>query len=603
MRRRPMDDGGEDARRIVEVSTMAGGTPPTDSRFSPGESDSDSSENLSTLQGLFVLVQIMAESTNEDHIVRLAGSSIPSLGPFRLLGIHLRESGWCELSDGCPPRTARAEVESQLAGVTGSRGPVVVPGHGEVWAYAMRSLRGLVGHLAVAADSEPTPWAHFLLATLAQQTGIAVTNARIHASERARAVELRTSNAALATTVSALERSTAIHEQLTRVAVAGEGERGIAEALHELTGWPVAIEDRHGNLRAWAGPGRPDPYPKEPRSVREGLIRKARRASRPIYETNRLLTIASPRHDVVGVIVLVGVPPDEAERAHTALEHGSTVLAMELARLQAVAETELRLGRDLVEDLLANTNEWAALNRAQALGYDLRRRHRVAVVVEEQPHRRDPDIRFQAVRRAARDSAVGTLLVPRGEAVVVLSHTEQAWDAFHRRLRRELGQDAFVGVGGPCDELRDFPRSHREALLALRMRATGGRGRRTIFYERLGTYRLLAEVGEPSVIDRFVEEWIGALVAYDSDHGAELVATLTAYLGCGGNYDATAAALFVHRNTLKYRLRRIREIANLNLKDPDTLFNLQLATRALAARRALDAPEGEVASRTREISE
>jgi hypothetical protein len=70
------------------------------------------------------------------------------------------------------------------------------------------------------------------------------------------------------------------------------------------------------------------------------------------------------------------------------------------------------------------------------------------------------------------------------------------------------------------------------------------------------------------------------------------VNNISTFLECRGNYDATAAALFVHRNTLKYRLRRIKEISSHDLKDPDTLFNLQLATRALSTRRALDLVEG-----------
>jgi DNA-binding PucR family transcriptional regulator len=106
----------------------------------------------------------------------------------------------------------------------------------------------------------------------------------------------------------------------------------------------------------------------------------------------------------------------------------------------------------------------------------------------------------------------------------------------------------------------------------------------------------LAEVGELSAIDRFVEEWIGVLVAYDTKQGADLVSTLSSFLECRGNYDAAAAALSVHRNTLKYRLRRIREISGHDLKDADTLFNLQLAARAWATRRALATQTGEVAS-------
>jgi DNA-binding PucR family transcriptional regulator len=55
---------------------------------------------------------------------------------------------------------------------------------------------------------------------------------------------------------------------------------------------------------------------------------------------------------------------------------------------------------------------------------------------------------------------------------------------------------------------------------------------------------------------------------------------LRTYLERGGSYDATAAALSMHRSTLKYRLQRIKEISGHDLSDADTRFNLQLATRA-----------------------
>jgi len=65
------------------------------------------------------------------------------------------------------------------------------------------------------------------------------------------------------------------------------------------------------------------------------------------------------------------------------------------------------------------------------------------------------------------------------------------------------------------------------------------------------------------------------------------VQTLTQYLEHGGNYDATAAELSVHKSTLKYRLQRIRELTGLELNDPDVHFNLQLATRAWGTLQAL----------------
>ncbi|WP_141279097.1 helix-turn-helix domain-containing protein [Pseudonocardia hydrocarbonoxydans] len=54
----------------------------------------------------------------------------------------------------------------------------------------------------------------------------------------------------------------------------------------------------------------------------------------------------------------------------------------------------------------------------------------------------------------------------------------------------------------------------------------------------------------------------------------------TGPIWCGGNYDATARALVIHRSTLRYRLRRIREISDLDIGEVNVRLNLHIATRA-----------------------
>jgi DNA-binding PucR family transcriptional regulator len=87
----------------------------------------------------------------------------------------------------------------------------------------------------------------------------------------------------------------------------------------------------------------------------------------------------------------------------------------------------------------------------------------------------------------------------------------------------------------------------------------------------------ISDLGE---VERFVQRWLGKLLEYDAQRGSELVRTLSHHLEHGGNYELTAKSLIVHRNTLKYRLQRIRQIGQLDLGDPETWFNLHLATRA-----------------------
>ncbi|KWX01058.1 CdaR family transcriptional regulator [Carbonactinospora thermoautotrophica] len=553
----------------------------------PPASDTVLRDQLSSLRGLLMLSMLMTASGDERQILHLATTSVPSFGHCHVEGVYLVDGQWQETVPSPTRAEVRAALEAQLKTLGRTGGQVTIPGEAWGWALPLRSLAGDLGYLVVAADDEPPPAEQFLLQALAQQAGVALANARLHAKERATAEELRAANAALAETVRALERAIRIHDRFTRVVVAGEGQEGIATALHELTGFPVAVEDRYGNLRAWAGPNRPEPYPKDPPARREQMMRRALREGRPIREGGRLLAVANPRDDVLGVLALVDPARAAGEQEQIALEYGATVLAMELARLRSMAETELRLRRDLVEELLSGTDEESALARAHALGYDLERRHRV-IVVEGRARIQDRDVFFHAVRRAARTTGVGSLLVARGDTVVVLSDTDVPWERFRTAVLTELGGGRCrLGIGGPCDRPAEFPRSYREALLALKMQRTARGNDRAISYEDLGVYRILGEVNDPAAVERFVRQWLGALLDYDERKHSELVTTLSQYLESGGNYDATAAALAVHRSTLKYRLQRIREISGHDLADPDTRFNLQLATRAWRTLHAL----------------
>jgi DNA-binding PucR family transcriptional regulator len=546
-------------------------------------------EQLSNLQGLLMLSMLMTESDDEEQILHLAVTALPSFGRCHLEGVYLIDAGWRLTVEPCTRAEIRGEIEEQLKMLGRDGGALTIPEEAWAWALPLGALRGHRGYYIVGAAAEPSQEERFLLQVLAQQTGVALANARLHASERAAAEELRAANTALAQTVAALERKTQIHIRFTRVAVAGEGEEGIAAALHELTGFSVAIEDRYGNLRAWAGPNRPEPYPKDPPARREQLLRRVLREGRLVREGGRLLAVASPRHDVLGVLALIDPAGKAGHEEQIALEHGATVLAMELAHLQSMAEAELRLRRDLVEELLAGTDEEGALARARALGHDLQRPHRV-VVVEGRGRTRSEETFFHVVRRQARDIGAGSLLVSRGGTVIILADAELPWNRMRQAIITELGGGRCrIGVGSPCERPGDFPRSYREALVALKMQQTARGEDRVTCYDDLGVYRILSEVQDPAAVESFVRQWLGPLLDYDAHKQSELVLTLCRYLKCGGSYDATAAALSVHRSTLKYRLQRIREISGRDLHDPDTQFNLQLATRAWQTLQALRA--------------
>jgi hypothetical protein len=478
---------------------------------------------------LLALSVALAECDDPADVLRTAADAIPALGRARLQGFHL----------------VGEDVPADLEALGEAGGAVGVPGATWAWAYPLRDL----GHLVVSAAEEPPPGERYLLRVLAQQAGAALAATRRETGQRADAARLRTANAALAQKVAELERRIGSCERLS--AAAAGGPRAVADALHEITGYPVVIEDRHGNLRTWAGPGRPARYPKQDRAT-------LRREPGPVWRDGRLITPAGPHGSALALIDPDGTAGG-GERA--ALEYAAAVLSPQMAERHSLAEAELRLGRDLVGELLGGADEETVLAHAEALGYDLERPHRVVVVDGS------GDDLLDAVRHAARDLGVGSLATTRHGQVVLLSDADTGWRRLHDAVRRR------VGVGGSCAGPSGLPRSYREARLALDLRRGG-----VIEFDRLGVYRLLAEI--PTAVERFVREWLGPLIDYDAERRSQLVATLSSYLECGRRYRETTAALAIHRSTLKYRLRRVSELSGRDLADPDTCFNLQLATRA-----------------------
>jgi sugar diacid utilization regulator len=540
-------------------------------------------ERLGEFRALMVISLLMTESVSEDQILELAASSAPGLGSWRIEGYGFTDGTWRPGIDHGSP--APSGLAAQLAAL-GSGGPVELPGRGWAWAYPLRGVNGPLGHLIASCEQEPPAEKRFLIKVIAQQTGVAISNARLHAKERATAAELAAANAALADSVTSLQRSMDIHERLTSVAVSGEGQPGIAKALHELTGMPVAIEDRYGNLSAWAGPVQPDPYPKESFAKREHLLRRLMLARKPIRDGERLILLVSPRPDLIGILALID-PLRTADGADlVALEHGATVLSMELARLRSIADTELRLRRDLVHDLLAGTDDESAQARGDALDYDLRRPHRV-VLVEGKGRPRAPDSLLSAVRRAMRQAQHAALFETWPDSIAIVTAGQTDWEKLRRTIMSDVDGQCHIGVGGACARPSELPRSLREAGLALRLQKTLLPGNKACEYPKLGIFRMLAAIPDLGDVDEFVREWLGSLLDYDARKRADLVHTLTQYLEHGGNYDATAAQLSVHKSTLKYRLQRIRELTGLELNDPDVHFNLQLATRAWGTLQAL----------------
>jgi hypothetical protein len=453
------------------------------------------------------------------------------------------------------------------------------------WAFPLSHRRVINGCLVVSAPIAPSKDQTLLLTILAQQTGAALGRAAMHARDSGNAAQLTKSNAdlkvanrELGTTVTRLQGQTKVHKVLSTALAAGTGEQGIADALNQLTGHSVAIEDRFGNLRCWAGPGLPHPYPKQGADQRELVLHQLAAQNGRARIGRRVLTLVQPRAEILGVLALNDSDDTVTEDNLFAVDYGATVLALELSHQRTIAVIELNLRRDLVDDLLAGTDRDGAYARADALNHDLRGPHYVVVV---QSTSRTENNLTTAAGRAATALHLTYLQGRHAGLVVLLTDGRPDPHALHHAISRIVGRTTcVVGIGSRCLVPDDFPRSFMEArrALAIRLRSVNPEG--VAAFDELGFYRLIDAAHSGGEVESFVREWLGALLDYDDSKNSDLVMTLSDYLECGGNYDESAAALHIHRSTLRYRLARIAELTGHDLRNVDTRFNLHAATRA-----------------------
>jgi len=138
-----------------------------------------------------------------------------------------------------------------------------------------------------------------------------------------------------------------------------------------------------------------------------------------------------------------------------------------------------------------------------------------------------------------------------------------------------------VGLSGPCRGIPAFSSGLEEARIAAEIGALIGGGAGLFTYEGLGPYRY-AMFSDESVRDPH-QERLERLVEYERRRGTELLGTLEAFLDARGNAVRTSRRLYIHPNTLRQRLQRIKRVAGLDLDREDWL-SLAIAVKVVKLR-------------------
>jgi purine catabolism regulator len=415
------------------------------------------------------------------------------------------------------------------------------------------------------------------------------------------------------------QRVQEIYERLLATLIEDRGLELISDIVAEVTGKSVYLLDEH--FQPTVQTGGDDRTAEALADVRrrywEGLLGNVSErliVLRPVDQepTAVALRPLTLRGAVEGYLAMVGPVDEFGDFDHQVADRAASVLAIELAKQSAVVEARLRLQGDFLSDLLDNPTspDDALVDRARRLGYDLSRPHLVFVLRPRGPENGNGTLptsvlrshqRFvDATRRRLVVADVTTLLRELDGSVQVLMPCPADVDpvdvdaglTWVERLRASLEESltpdlvsVVAGVGRtPGPETTPFA-AMREATRAADIAASmPTESPAALHFARLGALRLIFHLADNPELRAFQRDVLGPLENSDATRRSEFVRTLDAFLRAGGNHMRAARDLNVHRNTLIYRLERIQELlGGVDLEDPETRLNLQLALKIRAA--------------------
>jgi DNA-binding PucR family transcriptional regulator len=281
--------------------------------------------------------------------------------------------------------------------------------------------------------------------------------------------------------------------------------------------------------------------------------------------------------DVVEAQIDEVMPKGDRPVLHAAIVQYSREVAFAAAEIYARAAElrgawDARLEALVVDAVLRGDADETVLSRAATLGW--RSAATVVVVVGAAPEL-EPALALEAIRHASVIAGADMLGAVQGDRMIIvlggttLSSPDRALTVV-RSFASDFGPGPIV-IGPPVEHLMDAGASTREALSGFRAAVGWPEAPRPVTAQDLLPERALA--GDGHARRELARDLYDPLLAA----GGGLLETLVTFFDQGSSVEAAARALFVHANTVRYRLRRIHEVSGYSPTDPRDAYALRLA--------------------------
>ena len=453
-----------------------------------------------------------------------------------------------------------------------------------------------------------------LLTTIAAQAAVAIGIVQLQQAQEEQLRRQQAQADQLKEQRDQLLQSRRIHDRLTGIVLTGGDTHALTRALADLVQTPVGVVDSEANLISAYGPGGeewPSVWNGESlvKAWRLTLVDEGPPDLRPVrlppepaagIPFGRVVAPIMAGEERLGYLAAVEGLRSLSSLDLAAVEHAATAIALDLVHAQTLMEAEQHFRGDFFEELVRGSSSDAYVrNRFEQLGLKPEASYQVLLVAVSGVQESGPGLGGDRVRRRLLglvQDVVGVrsrlaLTVYRGGRFAVLWPAEVPGQergtappapSLAQAIQQSLtgvfpDREVSIGVGRPYAELSKLKRSYEEADSALRVLERLGARSQVLSFTDLGLYRVLLQSASSEELLKFSRDTLQPIREHDAQYSSGLELTLRTYLECHLNTLKTAETLFVHPNTVSYRLHKLDQVCGVELKNPEHLLAFQLA--------------------------
>lgn len=207
----------------------------------------------------------------------------------------------------------------------------------------------------------------------------------------------------------------------------------------------------------------------------------------------------------------------------------------------------------------------------------------IAITVEDESRSKEyiEAVRFYVENIINRISEKYSIFVQNNRLTIVFANFKTSQVAscidsiieYYQTVRR--GYKIHIGIGQNEIGLTALAKSYKQAASVLNMAAKNNWYK--VYYKDLGIYKILLSAEDSDVLREIYQDVLGRLAEYDRTYNTDYMDTLKCYLENDASVQAVAKLTFVHRNTINYKLGKIKEITGCNITSVEDRLKMMLA--------------------------